>query len=113
MSSTILYRAFGFRQYQCLRTTTADGLVTLHLRQDPRHDRCSHCQSPDVIRHGAEERTIRTVPIGGQPSNFDSRSPASAAATAGSSARPPSASPPRSAASPTPSNGTPSASCRT
>lgn len=67
MSSTILYRAFGFRQYQCLRTTTADGIVTLHLRQDPEHDRCSHCQSPDVIRHGAEERTIRTVPIGGQP----------------------------------------------
>ena len=67
MSSTILYRAFGFRQYQCLRTTTADGVVTLHLRQDPEHDRCSHCQSPDVIRHGAEERTIRTVPIGGQP----------------------------------------------
>ena len=67
MSSTILYRAFGFRQYQCPRTTTADGVVTLHLRQDPEHDRCSHCQSPDVIRHGAEERTIRTVPIGGQP----------------------------------------------
>lgn len=67
MSSTILYRAFGFRQYQCLRTTTDDGVVTLHLRQDPEHDRCSHCQSPDVIRHGAEERTIRTVPIGGQP----------------------------------------------
>ena len=67
MSSTILYHAFGFRQYQCRRTTTADGLVTLHLRQDPEHDRCSHCQSPDVIRHGAEERTIRTVPIGGQP----------------------------------------------
>ena len=67
MSSTILYRAFGFRQYQCPRTTTADGVVTLHLRQDPEHDRCSHCQSPDVIRHGAEERTIRTVPVGGQP----------------------------------------------
>ena len=67
MSSAVLYRAFGFRQYQCLRTTTADGLITLHLRQDPQHDRCSHCQSPDVIRHGAEERTIRTVPIGGQP----------------------------------------------
>jgi transposase len=67
MSSTILYRALGFRQYQCLRTTTDNGVVTLHLRQDPKHDRCSHCQSPDVVRHGTEERTVRTVPIGGKP----------------------------------------------
>ena len=67
MPSTLLYRAFGFRQYQYHRTTTDDGIITLHLRQDPQHDRCSHCQSHDVIRHGAEERTVRTVPIGGKP----------------------------------------------
>jgi transposase len=67
MSSTLLYRAFGFRQYQCLRTTSKDGILTLHLEQDPKHDRCSHCQSPDVIRHGTQDRTIRTVPIGGKP----------------------------------------------
>ena len=70
MFSNILYRAFGFRQYDCLRTTTEDGVITLHLQQDPKHDRCSHCQSPDVIRHGAEERTIRTVPIGSQSVAF-------------------------------------------
>jgi len=70
MFSNILYRAFGFRQYQCLRTTTADGVITMHLEQDPQHDRCSHCQSPDVIRHGTEERTIRTVPIGNKPVVF-------------------------------------------
>ena len=67
MSSTLLYRALGFRHYQCQRTTTDNGIVTLHLQQDPKHDRCSHCQSPNVIRHGAEERTVRTVPIGGKP----------------------------------------------
>ena len=67
MSSSLLYRAFGFRQYQCPRMTTESGIITLHLVQDPKHDRCSHCQSPDVIRHGAEDRTIRTVPIGGKP----------------------------------------------
>jgi transposase len=70
MSSTLLYRAFGFRQYQCQRTTTDNGVLTLHLVQDPKHDRCSYCQSPDVIRHGAEERTVRTVPIGGKPVEF-------------------------------------------
>lgn len=67
MSSTLLYRAFGFRQYRCERMTTDDGVITLHLVQEPKHDRCCHCQSPDVIRHGTEERTIRTVPIGGKP----------------------------------------------
>jgi transposase len=67
MSSTLLYRAFGFRQYRCARTTTEHGTLTLHLVQDPRHDRCSYCQSPDVVRHGTEDRTIRTVPIGGKP----------------------------------------------
>jgi transposase len=66
MSSTLRYRAFGFRQYRCTRTTATDGVLTLHLVQDPKHDRCSYCQSPDVIRHGAEERTVRTVPVGGR-----------------------------------------------
>ena len=67
MSSTLLYRAFGFRNYTCLRNTTQDGVITLHLEQDPKHDRCSNCQSPDVIRRGTQERTFRTVPIGGKP----------------------------------------------
>ena len=53
MFSHLLYRAFGFRQYQCVRTTTEDGVILFHLEQDAKHDRCSHCQSPDVIRHGA------------------------------------------------------------
>jgi len=42
-------------------------MVSLHLLQAPKHDRCSHCQSANVIRHGAEERVFRTVPIGGKP----------------------------------------------
>ena len=70
MFSHLLYRAFGFRQYQCVRTTTEDGVILFHLEQDAKHDRCSHCQSPDVIRHGAEECTIRTVPIGSQSVAF-------------------------------------------
>ena len=70
MSSTLLYSALGLRHYQCLRTTSDQGIVTLHLEQDPKKDRCSNCQSPDVIRHGSEERTFRTVPIGGKPVEF-------------------------------------------
>lgn len=50
MSSNLLDHAFGFRQYRCTRTTTAAGVLSLHLEQDPQHDRCSNCQSPDVTR---------------------------------------------------------------
>ena len=67
MSSSLIYRAFGFRAYQVVQTSTRGGTLALSLRQDQRHDRCSHCQSANVIRHGAEERTFRTVPIGGKP----------------------------------------------
>ena len=67
MSSSLLYRAFGFRAYQVVQTTRCEGTLAFHLRQDPSRDRCSHCQSANVIRHGAEERTFRTLPIGGQP----------------------------------------------
>jgi len=45
MSSTLLYRAFGFRNYTCLRTTTQDGVITLQLEQYPKRDRCSNCPS--------------------------------------------------------------------
>lgn len=67
MSSNVIYRAFGFRHYQCLRTSLDQGIVRLHLLQAPEHDRCSHCQSANVIRHGAEERSFRTLPIGCKP----------------------------------------------
>ena len=67
MSSALLYQAWGVRTYRCQKLTSADGVITLHLRQDPAHDRCSACRSANVIRHGAEERIVRTVPLGGKP----------------------------------------------
>ncbi|CAN5183237.1 ISL3-like element ISBma1 family transposase [soil metagenome] len=70
MSSTLLYQALGLRHYHCEQTRRTDGVLTLHLRQEPKHDRCSHCQSANVLRHGAEVRILRTVPIGGKPVDF-------------------------------------------
>ncbi|WP_020476365.1 ISL3 family transposase [Zavarzinella formosa] len=66
MSSTPLYRAFGIRDYQVVRTASSKAGLTLHLRQGAARDRCSACQSVNVIRHGTVERTIRTLPVGGQ-----------------------------------------------
>lgn len=67
MSSALLYQALGVRNYRCQRIDQSDGVITLHLRQDSGRDRCSACRSANVIRRGADERTIRTVPLGGQP----------------------------------------------
>jgi transposase len=67
MSSALLYPAFGVRHYRCQRISQSGGVITLHLRQDASRDRCSACQSANVIRRGSEERTIRTVPLGGKP----------------------------------------------
>ncbi|MFO0938961.1 MAG: ISL3 family transposase [Gemmataceae bacterium] len=67
MSSIILYQAFGGRHYQYLQVSRTDGVITLSLRQDQSHDRCSACQSANVIRRGTEERTFQTVPLGGKP----------------------------------------------
>ena len=115
MSSTLLYRAFGFRQYQRQRTTIDNGVVTFHLQQDPKHDRCSHCQSPNVIRRGAEERTVRTVPIDGKPVELRLPVPRLGCCNFGRVPGAPgrSVSHGPSAASATPSNATPSACCRT
>jgi transposase len=70
MSSTLLYQAFGCRDYQVVRTTREGKVITLHVEQDSKHDRCSACQSDNVIRHGSVERTIRTVPLGNKAVDF-------------------------------------------
>jgi transposase len=67
MSSALLYQAFGLRNYRCDRISRSEGILTLHVRQDPVRDRCSACRSAHVLRRGAEERTIRIVPIGHKP----------------------------------------------
>ena len=67
MSSSLLYQAFGVRDYRVVRTVRAEGVITVHVGQDQAHDRCSACRSANVIRHGVVERTIRTVPLGGKP----------------------------------------------
>ena len=67
MSPTLLYQAFGIRGYRVVQTVREEKIITIHLQQDCQRDRCSNCQSDNVIRHGAVERTFRTVPLGGKP----------------------------------------------
>src|SRR5436853_615549 len=67
MSTSLLYHAFGARGYDYVKTDYAAGGVTFTIRQRPRTYRCSLCKSRQVSPRGHQERTFRTVPIGGKP----------------------------------------------
>jgi transposase len=66
MSTSLLYHAFGIHGYEYLKTKYKAGQVTFTMRHKRESDRCSACRNWSVIRHGEQERTFRTVPIGGK-----------------------------------------------
>jgi transposase len=67
MSTSLLYHAFGLRGYRHVRSSFADGRVTLGIRQSRDQLRCSVCGSDNVWAQGSVPRTFRTVPIGSKP----------------------------------------------
>ncbi|HKB41750.1 MAG TPA: ISL3 family transposase, partial [Gemmataceae bacterium] len=67
MSTSLLYHAFGLRGYDYVKTDYTGGSVVFTVRQRPHTCRCPRCDSRDVIRHGHETRSFRTVPIGHKP----------------------------------------------
>jgi transposase len=62
MSTSLLYHAFGARDYRLLRTHYEEGAVVFEL--EPTRLRCPECQNPVVTRHGFRLRRLRTLPIG-------------------------------------------------
>ena len=68
MSQSLLYHAFGVREgYEYVRTDYQAGAVQFHLAVQPERFVCPACQSAHVIRKGARERSLQTVPIGLKP----------------------------------------------
>ena len=67
MSTSILYHAFGVHGYEHIKTVFKEGRVMFTVRHKRASDRCSGCGCWNVIRHGNQERTFRTVPIGSKP----------------------------------------------
>src|SRR5262245_49577447 len=67
MSTSLLYHAFGIRGYDYVHTAYEGGGVRFTIRQRRHTYRCSVCGSRAVHPHGLQERTFRTVPIGGKP----------------------------------------------
>jgi transposase len=65
MSQSLLYHAFGVREgYEYRRTEYHDGVVQFHLAVKEDQFVCPECQSRNVIRKGARQRSLQTVPIG-------------------------------------------------
>jgi transposase len=67
MSTSLLYHAFGLRGYDYVKTDYSEGRIVFTLQQRPHTCRCPQCDSREVIHHGHETRSFRTVPIGHKP----------------------------------------------
>ena len=65
MSSTLLNRAFGLRDYGYVKTVYKGSGVYFHI--EDYHPHCGVCRSDDVARDGVYERTFRLPPVGLHP----------------------------------------------
>ncbi|MBF0182749.1 MAG: ISL3 family transposase, partial [Magnetococcales bacterium] len=69
MSTSLLYHAFGIREYVYVRTRYEDGCTIFVVeRGDLRRLRCSQCHSYEVTKKGIVVRQLRMEPIGMRPS---------------------------------------------
>ncbi len=64
MSTSLLYHGFGIRGYTYVRTAYEGGTVIFTIHQERGDLRCAVCGSRRVIRHGAQARRFRGLPIG-------------------------------------------------
>ena len=64
MSTSLLYHAFGIREYNYVRTQYHTGNIIFTIERKPFSNRCPWCQCKDVIRHGAIVRWFHSLPIG-------------------------------------------------
>jgi len=67
MSTSLLYHAFGVRDYQYLKTNFVEGRIVFVIEQRPETLCCAACGSEEVIRQGSVVRSFRALPIGSRP----------------------------------------------
>ncbi len=66
MSTSLLYHAFGIREYKYVRTEYHEGHTIFTIKKDRFSLRCPCCHGKNVIRHGASLRWFHALPIGGR-----------------------------------------------
>ena len=64
MSTSLLYHAFGVRDYRYVKTEYVEGGVIFTMVRKADVCRCSVCGSENVWRQGSVTRPFRTLPIG-------------------------------------------------
>jgi len=64
MSTSLLYHAFGVRDYRYVKTEYVEGGVILTIERKTETCRCAACYSQNVWRQGSVMRPFRTLPIG-------------------------------------------------
>lgn len=64
MSTSLLYHAFGIRNYNYCKTEYRKGKVMFTIEHEPRSLECPKCGSKEIILRGKKKRTLRTIPIG-------------------------------------------------
>ncbi len=64
MSTSLLYHAFGIREYNYVRTQYHTGNIIFTIERKPFSNRCPCCKCKDVIRHGTVVRWFHSLPIG-------------------------------------------------
>ena len=66
MSTSLLYHGFGLVGYHYVSQSFQGGRVIFRIAQPRERLRCPLCGNAEVWAQGAEERTFRTLPIGGK-----------------------------------------------
>lgn len=67
MSTSLLYHAFGVRDYRYVKTEYSEGGVIFSIERKADTCRCAKCGSEHVWRQGSVIRPFRALPIGGRP----------------------------------------------
>ncbi len=69
MSTSLLYHAFGIVGHHYVSQQFQEGQVHFRIEQLRERLRCPQCGGDDVWVRGRQQRTFRTVPIGGKPTS--------------------------------------------
>lgn len=75
MSTSLLYHAFGLVGYRYVSQSYQGGTVAFRIEQPRQRLCCAHCGHTDVWAQGGQERTFRTLPIGGKPVSLQFKVP--------------------------------------
>jgi transposase len=75
MSTSLLYHAFGVRDYGYVSTAYVEGGVIFNIERKADACCCAACGSENVWRQGSVTRSFRTLPIGRRPVTLQAEIP--------------------------------------